>query len=34
VVAVEPLAAALDLEASMAPGAALARVEVVEGDGR
>jgi CO/xanthine dehydrogenase Mo-binding subunit len=33
VVDVEPLEAALDLESSMAPGAALARVEVVEGDG-
>ena len=33
VVDVEPLEAALDIETSMAPGAALARVEVVEGDG-
>jgi CO/xanthine dehydrogenase Mo-binding subunit len=33
VVDVEPLEAALDLEAAMAPGAALARVDVGEGDG-
>jgi len=33
VVDVEPLEAALDLEAAMAPGAALARVDVAEGDG-
>jgi CO/xanthine dehydrogenase Mo-binding subunit len=33
VVDVSPLEAALDLEAAMAPGAARARVEVVEGDG-
>ena len=33
VVDVEPLEAALDIESAMAPGAALARVEVVEGDG-
>jgi CO/xanthine dehydrogenase Mo-binding subunit len=33
VVDIEPLEAAMDLEAAMAPGAALARVEVVAGDG-
>jgi CO/xanthine dehydrogenase Mo-binding subunit len=33
VVEIEPLPAALDLEQSMAPGAPLARVDVVEGDG-
>ena len=33
VVDIEPLDAALDLESSMAPGAARARVDVVEGDG-
>jgi CO/xanthine dehydrogenase Mo-binding subunit len=33
VVDIEPLAAAMDVEAAMAPGAALARVDVVEGDG-
>ena len=33
VVEIEPLDAALDLEASMAPGAPLARVDVVAGDG-
>jgi CO/xanthine dehydrogenase Mo-binding subunit len=33
IVEIEPLEAALDLETAMAPGAALARVDVVEGDG-
>jgi CO/xanthine dehydrogenase Mo-binding subunit len=33
VVDIEPLEAAIDVEAAMAPGAALARVDVVEGDG-
>jgi CO/xanthine dehydrogenase Mo-binding subunit len=33
VVDVAPLEAALDIESAMAPGAALARVEVVQGDG-
>ena len=33
VVDIEPLDAALDLESSMAPGAARARVDVVQGDG-
>jgi CO/xanthine dehydrogenase Mo-binding subunit len=33
VVDIEPLEAAIDVEAAMAPGAALARVDIVEGDG-